>query len=154
LVCPWLTRIACAAVEQAASRVQWLPMQMAAAAVGRSLGITGVAVAATMLAMAMNISVRTMVFSFRTALADWMQQRFSDDVYIGPELLVNHKIDATLDPRVADWVRAQPETAAVDLVRVKTIEHHGKTMLLVGTEIPRVMRQLRMKAALGAAGGF
>jgi putative ABC transport system permease protein len=153
-VCPWLTRIACSAIERGAARMQWLPVQMAAAAVGRSLGITGVAVAATMLAMAMNISVRTMVFSFRTALADWMQQRFSDDVYIGPELLVNHKIDATLDPRVADWVRAQPETAAADLVRLKTIEHHGKTMLLVGTDIPRVMRQLRMKAALGAAGGF
>jgi putative ABC transport system permease protein len=146
LACPWLTRIVCAAVESIARRFQLLPVQMAAAAVGRSLGITGVAVAATMLAMAMNISVRTMVFSFRTALSSWMQQRFSADVFVGPELLVKHRIDATIDPRVAKWISDQPETARVIRFRTQNIDVGGKSTVLVASDVRNAMRMLPMKS--------
>ncbi len=95
LLCPAITRFICRIVDRMARPLQVLPVQMAAAGVARSLGITGIAVAAMMLAMAMNVGVRTMVTSFRQALRSWMEQRFAADVFIGPELLVNHKIDAT-----------------------------------------------------------
>jgi putative ABC transport system permease protein len=135
LLCPALTRLTCRIVDQTARPLQVLPVQMAAAGIARSLGITGVAVAAMMLAMAMNVGVRTMVTSFRQALGGWMEQRFAADVFIGPELLVNHKIDATIDPQVQQWVRAQPETARIVEYRGVTADIASRPTLLVGTDV-------------------
>ena len=112
LVCPAMTRVICRLVERIARPMQSLPVQMAAAGVGRTLGITGVAVAAMMLAMAMNVGVRTMTSSFRSALSAWIDHRFDADVFIAPDLLVNYHIDAGLDPAVEKWVRAEPQFAA------------------------------------------
>ncbi|HUR54701.1 MAG TPA: ABC transporter permease [Gemmataceae bacterium] len=139
LICPALTRVACRGVDSAARPMQVLPVQMAAAGVGRSLGITGIAVAAMMLAMAMNVGVRTMVTSFRGALASWMDRRFAADVFVGPELLVNHKIEATIDPRVEEWVRAQPQTASLVEYRAVTAPIAGKPTLLVGTDVGELL---------------
>jgi putative ABC transport system permease protein len=139
LLCPALTRLTCALVTRAARPLQLLPVQMAAAGVSRSLGITGVAVAAMMLAMAMNVGVRTMVTSFRGALGSWMERRFAADVFIGPELLVNHKIDATIDPRVEEWVRARPETARVVEYRAVTADIAGRPTLLVGSDVASLL---------------
>jgi putative ABC transport system permease protein len=153
-VCPWVTRWGCNAINAMARRTQLIPMQMAATGVARSLGITGVAVAATMLAMAMNVGVRTMVTSFRNSLADWMGQRFAADVFVAPELLVNHKIDATLDPRVLAWVRNQPEVAKVSTVRSRDIPLGGKSTLLTGTEITDLLKTLPMKSLADAGAVF
>ncbi|MDB5172502.1 MAG: hypothetical protein JWN51_1275, partial [Phycisphaerales bacterium] len=79
LMCPWLVQITCFAVDRVARPLQLLPLRMAATGVGRSLGITGIAVAATMLAMGMNVGVRTMVSSFRGALDHWITRRFAAD---------------------------------------------------------------------------
>ncbi|MDB5319401.1 MAG: hypothetical protein JWN40_1032 [Phycisphaerales bacterium] len=139
LLCPALTRLTCALVTRASRPLQLLPVQMAASGVARSLSITGVAVAAMMLAMAMNVGVRTMVTSFRGALSSWMERRFAADVFIGPELLVNHKIDATIDPRVEQWVQAQPETARVVEYRAVTTDIAGRPTLLVGTDVATLL---------------
>jgi putative ABC transport system permease protein len=139
LACPALTRIVCRGVDSAARPVQALPVQMAAAGVGRSLGITGVAVAAMMLAMAMNVGVRTMVTSFRNALSSWMDRRFAADVFVGPELLVNHRIDATIDPRVRAWVASRPQTAKVIEIRSVTVPIAGRPTLLVGTDVGHLL---------------
>jgi putative ABC transport system permease protein len=134
LICPALARFACRSVETLAAKTQLLPLRMAAAGVRRSLGITGVAIAATMLAMAMNVGVRTMVSSFRGALSHWVEQRFAADIFVGPELLVNHKIDATLDPQVRAWVREQPEVARLTEYRARNIDFGGKSIMLTGTD--------------------
>jgi putative ABC transport system permease protein len=139
LLCPAITRTVCAGVDRAARPAQALPVQMAAAGVSRSLGITGVAVAAMMLAMSMNVGVRTMVTSFRNALSAWMERRFAADVFIGPELLVNHKIDASIDPKVEAWVRAQPETAKIVEYRGVTVDIAGRPTLLVGTDVAHLL---------------
>jgi putative ABC transport system permease protein len=139
LVCPAMTRLACRCVDRAARPAQFLPAQMAAAGVARSLGITGVAVAAMMLAMAMNVGVRTMVASFRGALGDWMERRFAADVFIGPELLVNHKIDATIDPGVREWVTRQPEVAGIVDYRATTADVAGKSTMLVATDMAELL---------------
>jgi putative ABC transport system permease protein len=139
LLCPAITRWVCAATARVARPAQALSVQMAAAGVGRSLGITGVAVAAMMLAMAMNVGVRTMVSSFRGSLASWMDRRFSADVFIGPELLVNHKIDATIDPAVREWVLRQPETARMIESRNATLAVVGKPILLLATDVQALL---------------
>jgi putative ABC transport system permease protein len=139
LVCPAVTRVVCRVVDRIARPAQALPVQMAAAGVGRSLSITGVAVAAMMLAMAMNVGVRTMVTSFRGALGNWMERRFSADVFIGPELLVNHKIEATIDPRVEEWVNGQAEVKKAIAVRITSADIGGKSALLVGTDVGELL---------------
>jgi putative ABC transport system permease protein len=154
LMCPWITKAGCKLVDAGARWLQLLPLQMAASGVARSLGITGVAVAATMLAMAMNIGIRTMVSSFRGSLADWLGQRFAADVFIGPELLVNHKTDATLDPAVEKWVLAQPEVRRVIEYRAIDIPLGGKPTLLTGTDPAEVLRTLPMKYLAVAGATF
>ena len=149
LACPWATRVGCSITSAVARPMQWVPAQMAAAGVARSLGITGVAVAATMLAMGMNIGIRTMVASFRTSLDSWMGQRFAADVFIGPELTVNHKADATLDPAVEAWVRHQPGVRHVIEYRAIDTPIGGKPTMLTGTDVAEVLRTLPMKSTQG-----
>jgi putative ABC transport system permease protein len=154
LVCPWILKIGCRCVNAAARLSQLLPVQMAAGGVARSLGITGVAVAATMLAMSMNIGIRTMVSSFRGSLADWLGQRFAADVFVGPELLVNHKTDATLDPAVERWVRQQPEVQRIIEYRGIDYPIGGKSTLVTGTDVRQVLRTLPMKSVASAGANF
>jgi len=148
LACPWITRMASRATDLVAGRAQLLPLQMAASGVSRSLGITGVAVAAMMLAMAMNVSVRTMVGSFRGALGHWMDQRFAADVFIGPELTVRHKIDATLNPAVEQWVLKQPEVRRVIEYRTRNIDWEGKPIVLLGSDVDHLLNTLPIKSEL------
>jgi putative ABC transport system permease protein len=134
--------------------LQLLPAQMAGAGVARSLGITGVAVATMMLAMSMNVGVRTMVSSFRGALGRWMDQRFSADVFVGPELTVKHKIEATLDPAVEAWVRRQPQVARVIPHRVRTVDFAGKPTMLVGSNPAELLKTLPIKRRLDESARF
>jgi putative ABC transport system permease protein len=138
-ICPAFTRVTSHLVAAIARPVQWLPLQMAASGVGRSLGITGVAVAAMMLAMSMNVGVRTMVSSFRGALSSWLDRRFAADVFVGSELLVNHKIDATLDPAIEPWVRGQPEVAKIIPIRSTTADLAGKPTQIVATDLSHLL---------------
>lgn len=152
--CPWVTRLGSRLIDACSRPGQLLPLQMAASGVSRSLGITGVAVAAMMLAMAMNVGVRTMVSSFRGALGHWMDQRFRADVFIGPELTVKHKIDATLDPAVALWVRRQPEVKHLSEYRAQNIQWNGKSVFLVGTDVPFLLPTLPIKSGLRSKEAF
>lgn len=154
LLCPWITKLGCRVVDAVARPAQLLPLQMAAAGVARSLGITGVAVAATMLAMAMNVGIRTMVSSFRGSLASWLEQRFAADVFVGPELQLNHKTDATLDPRVERWVRQQPELRRVIQYRAVDVPLGGKPTLLSATDVDEVLKSLPMKTRASARAAF
>jgi putative ABC transport system permease protein len=149
VACPWVLRAGCELVSRIARPGQWLPVQMASAEVGRMLGITGVAVAATMMAMAMNIGIRTMVLSFRTSLDTWMDRRFAADIFVAPELMVNHKTDATLDPAVVDWVRKQPGVAVVTTVRTVEEPIGTKPAQLVATDVERVLKTLPLKTSVG-----
>ncbi len=145
LMCPWVTRMGCRGIDCVAGPLQLVWLKMSAATVARSLGVTGVAVAATMLAMSMNIGIRTMVHSFRTSLDSWMDRRFAADIFIGPELLLNHKVDATLDPQVEDWVRNQPMVRHINQYRSIDVLMGGKPTLLAGTDIDEVLKTLPMK---------
>jgi putative ABC transport system permease protein len=153
LACPWITRLGCIAIEKVAGPLQLLWLKMSAATVARSLGVTGVAVAATMLAMSMNIGIRTMVHSFRSSLDSWMDRRFAADLFISPELLVNHKVDATLDPQVEEWIRRQPQVRHISEQRGIDVPIDGKPTLVSGTDVIEVLKKLPMKqlAPLGAA---
>lgn len=154
LACPWITRLLSGAIDLLAGRAQMVPIQMAASGVSRSLGITGVAVAAMMLAMAMNVSVRTMVASFRGALGHWMDRQFAADVFVGPELSVRHKIDATLSPAVEAWVLRRPEVKRVIEYRTRNIDWNGRPIMLVGSDVRHLLNTLPVKSELHVKSGF
>lgn len=154
LACPSITRAASWLLDACSRPAQLLPLQMAASGVSRSLGITGVAVAAMMLAMSMNVGVRTMVSSFRGALGHWMDQRFAADVFIAPELTIKHKIDATIDPAVEPWVLKQPGMRQVIEYRARTIDWHGKTVWIIGSDVRHLLNTLPIKSELRRDGPF
>jgi putative ABC transport system permease protein len=154
LTCPWITRAGSRLLELASRPLQMLPLQMAAAGVSRSLGITGVAVAAMMLAMSMNVGIRTMVSSFRESLGHWMDQRFAADVFVAPELTVRHKIDATLDPAIEPWVLRQPNVQSVIEYRIRNTELNDKPISLLGTKVSELLMTLPIKKELTGQGDF
>ena len=110
MLCPIATWLVATISGGVGRGLRAVSLQMAAAGVAHGLRVTGVAVAAMMLAMAMNVALLTMVASFRSAVLQWLDQRFRSDVFIGPELQIDYHIDATLDPQVVKWVSEQPET--------------------------------------------
>jgi putative ABC transport system permease protein len=54
-------------------------------------------------------------------------------------LLVNHKIEATLDPGAIDWVRSQSNVQRIVTYRVTTTEIGGKLTGLLGTDVPQLL---------------
>jgi putative ABC transport system permease protein len=149
LLCPFVTRITCSALDLLGRRRQSLPVRMATAGVSRSLGITGIAVAAMMLALAMSIGIQTMVANFRGALDTWMGQRFGYDLFLAPRLAVDYHMDAVLEPDVLAWTRQQPEVAEVVTSRFHDAELLGQPVQILGTEIETILtdKTLGLKAA-------
>ncbi|MGF1634377.1 MAG: FtsX-like permease family protein [Phycisphaerae bacterium] len=145
--CPAVTRLACAVVARAGRAGQLLPTQMAAGGVARSLGVTGVAVAAMMLALSMSVGIQTMVGSFRDALGTWLDNRFKMDVFVGPQLLVDYNIESDLDPAAVDWVINRPEVSRHVIYRWQMgVEIAGVSTQLLAAEMPKLVdRDLQYK---------
>ncbi len=151
-LCPFITRLLCTGLDKLARWRQSLPIRMAAAGVSRSLGITGIAVGAMMLALAMSIGIQTMVANFRGALDSWMDQRFRYDLFLAPQLAVDYKINAVLDPAVIDWTRQQPNVADIVTTRFHDAELHGQSVQILGTQITTILNDntLSLKSHLPA----
>ncbi len=141
MLCPIATWWVASIIGGAGRALRVVSVQMAAASVAHGLRVTGVAVAAMMLAMAMNVALLTMVASFRSAVMQWLDQRFRSDVFIGPELQIDYRIDSMLDPRVIRWVEQQPETAERLLYRKRPLELDGVSTSLVCTEVPTLLER-------------
>jgi putative ABC transport system permease protein len=77
-----------------------------------------------------------------------MDQRFAADVFIGPELTVRHKIDATLSPAVENWVLQQPEVRRVIEYRTRNIDWEGRPIVLIGSDVGHLLNTLPIKSEL------
>ena len=141
MLCPLATLSLASLAGFIGRRAQMMPIQMAAAGVGHSLRVTGVAVAAMMLAAAMNVALLTMIGSFRTAVLNWLDQRFRSDVFVAPELQIDYRIDSVLDPRVVTWIEAQPETADVLLYRRRALRIGSVSTQLISTQVSHVLKR-------------
>ncbi len=89
--------------------------RMAARTVTQALSRTSVAIAALMIAISVVIGVTVMIASFRATVENWLQQTLIADVYISPPLQ-GPIPEATMNPALADKVRAVPGVSSVDLV--------------------------------------
>jgi putative ABC transport system permease protein len=155
LLCPFVTRIACSVLDVLGRRRQSLPVRMATAGVSRSLGITGIAVAAMMLALAMSIGIQTMVANFRGALDTWMGQRFGYDIFLAPRLAVDYHVEAAvIEPSVVEWARRQPEVTETVTSRFHDAELRGQPVQILGTEVATILRDKTLGLKSAAEGPF
>ncbi|HVH02181.1 MAG TPA: FtsX-like permease family protein, partial [Amaricoccus sp.] len=81
--------------------------------VRQGVGPLGLALAALLLALAVNIGVGTMVESFRRTFLGYLDQRLAAELYVGVA-------DAAEAGAVADWLATRPQVAAVLPVRNAT----------------------------------
>jgi putative ABC transport system permease protein len=137
-------------VRAAVPPARWLGGALGALAVRgvtASLSRTGVAVAALMVAVAATVGVSVMVASFRATVVEWLAITLVDDVYIAPPGLVGSRADATLDPAVAERLRATPGVVAAHTTRRVRVGASGfPTELLALGLTPGGFRQFRFLA--------
>lgn len=142
LAAPGLTGV----VARAAFRLsRWipggraLPVALAASDIRRSLGVSGIAVSAMMLAMAMNIAILTTVGSFRSGVLEWIDSRYRSDLYLAPRLAVEEGIATPLPSEVAAAYMSHPDVAAAIPYRHVEAVAAGRDVWLTATDLSRTL---------------
>jgi putative ABC transport system permease protein len=110
--------------------------RMAARTVTQALSRTSVAIAALMVAVSVVIGVTVMIASFRTTVENWLGQTLTADIYIAPPMEGNSRIQ-TMDPGLADKIRALPGVATTQLIRNVTVHsrEYGDVQLVAPTTL-------------------
>lgn len=85
--------------------LRWVKLRWFFSDAASSMSFRGVAVMAFMLAMSANITVETLVGSFRATTESWLSQRLASDIYIYPT--------NTAASRMSNWLSQQPEVDQV-----------------------------------------
>ncbi|MBI4787124.1 MAG: ABC transporter permease [Chloroflexi bacterium] len=94
--------------------------RMAARTVTQALSRTSVAIAALMVAVSVVIGVTVMIASFRATVANWLDQTLTADIYISaPSVSANRA--STLDPALAERIRAIPGIASTETLRSASV---------------------------------
>lgn len=79
---------------------------MAPRAVLRALSRTSIAVAALTLSISVIVGVGVMIASFRTTVADWLENTIGADIFISPPSVTATQIDADVDPAIVEKLEA------------------------------------------------
>lgn len=79
---------------------------MAPRAVLRALSRTSIAVAALTLSISVIVGVGVMITSFRSTVADWLENTIGADIFISPPSVTATQIDADVDPAIVDTLAA------------------------------------------------
>ena len=108
------------------------PMLASRSLIG-SLRRTSVLVGALSTAVAMTTAVGIMVGSFRETVVLWMDDRLQADLYLRPAVPAGADRYPTMDPGVAEKLRAIPEVEAVDRFRAYEIRYNGLPAAFAGT---------------------
>jgi len=95
-----------------------------------SLTRTAITIAALMTALAMLISISTMILSFRKTVGLWVSQAITADIILTPATAAVSGWDAFLPPDVTTDVKQHPNVKAVDMIRVTDMEYDGRPVLL------------------------
>jgi putative ABC transport system permease protein len=104
----------------------------------RAVGRNAVAVAAVMVGCAMTIGVATMVGSFRTTVAAWIETTLPGSFYLhAPSAGATGGLGtvATVDPKVIDRLKPVPGVVAVEGFRERLLPYAGVTIHLGGADM-------------------
>jgi len=104
--------------------------RMAPRAVIRSLSRTSVAVAALTIAVSVIVGVSVMISSFRSTVADWLETTLGADIYISPPQVTATRVEADVDPAIADQIRSN----VAGLARVVT----GRNVTVTTPDYPEL----------------
>ena len=117
LLTPGITVLLMRLLRPVLGRVFGLLGRMAARDVEAALSRTSVAIAALMVAVSVTVGVTIMIGSFRQTVVAWLDSSLQADVYVSPPGLAANRVEATLDPAVAEEVRTIPGVAAASAYR-------------------------------------
>lgn len=132
LATPAATLVMMAAVRPLTGGLFGFIGRMAPRDITRSLSRTAVAIAALMVALCVSIGVGVMVGSFRITVEQWLSDTLVADIFISPPGGDASGGVGTLDPSLADELRAMPEVAGVATARRVTLRSpiHGPVSVL------------------------
>jgi putative ABC transport system permease protein len=129
LVVPLLTLAVMAALRPLLARVAGLLGAMAARTVARSVGRTGLTIAALMTAVAVATGVSLMIGSFRATVRGWLDLTLVADLYVGAPA-AGARTTASLPPGTAARIGAVPGVASVETYRrVRVMSSVGEIAL-------------------------
>lgn len=104
---------------------------LATRSIRAALSRTSVAIAALMLALAMVLSMRLMISSFRITINAWVSQALQGDVYLSPLGFDTAKWSAVMTPAFLAFLEQQPNVAAISRYGATETSYRGKPIYLV-----------------------
>jgi putative ABC transport system permease protein len=96
-----------------------------------ALSRTAVAIAALMISLAMALSMRLMMTSFRNSIDGWVNSVLQADVYLQPIGFATAKWDALFSPAFVKFLEQQPEVEAIDLYGATAFNYRGQPIYLI-----------------------
>jgi putative ABC transport system permease protein len=126
---PWLAWALLLILERRLRDGAVLPLWLLAGT-RRGLGRTGIALAALCLAIATVIGMSSMIHSFRSAVAEWIDQSLQADVY------VSSAGRNALAPEVIDAARALPGVNAISQTRRSQHMLDSGPISVIGLDLP------------------
>jgi putative ABC transport system permease protein len=126
----------CGILANTVFRALLLP-RLAARNLIRSLYRHAITVAALASALAMLVSVSTMIHSFRNAVDRWLERRLVADLFVSPAANEIVGFEDVVSEDLMHYLRAIPEVAEIDTYRNRTVIANGQPVTLaivVGTD--------------------
>jgi putative ABC transport system permease protein len=141
LLCPAALVISQVGLRAALRRTRVLSGRLAAGNLARALRRNAVTVGAMAVAIAMLVSVSTMIQSFRRTVEVWIDQTIRGDLYLARASRLVKGTDTRLAGALVEEVRRTPGVAAADGFRGLRVEDGGGGRFLLGAGDFQVMAQ-------------
>jgi putative ABC transport system permease protein len=110
-----------------------------------------VSVAALAVSLAMTVAIAVMVSSFRNTVIYWVGQTLVADLYVSPAARRAGLQDATVPAEVEAAVRAHPQVAAVDGVRMLDVPFEASRIFVGSTSFDGLVSRPRLVFKSGRA---
>jgi len=96
-----------------------------------ALSRTAVAIAALMISLAMVLSMRLMITSFRSGIDAWVKSVLQADIYLQTSGAATAKWDALFSTEFIDFLESQPAVEALNLYGATEFSYHGQPIYLI-----------------------
>jgi len=96
-----------------------------------ALSRTAVAIAALMISLAMVLSMRLMISSFRSGIDAWVRSVLQADVYLQTRGAATAKWDALFSPEFMHFLEKQPAVEAISLYGATEFSYRGQPIYLI-----------------------
>jgi len=123
----WLISLSSGLMQRLAGMIGILSTRNIQTALSR----TAVAIAALMISLAMVLSMRLMITSFRSGIEAWVNSVLQADVYLQPNGAATAKWDALFSPEFIKFLENQSEVDAISLYGATEFSYRGQPIYLI-----------------------